>query len=372
MRHTNAVQVITGSQVNTFLESIQRGSKNTRKLYRTGLRHFERFLKSTKNQTPDTIISLLQNQHINTYELLDQFVSYLSNKSDISSASLKTYIAVVRSYLEYKDIDISNAKFKRKVKMPKAYADPEEPLTLSDIRTLLEYNSNHRLRTYILLLVSSGMRAMEACSLRLQDVDFATNPTRITIRREYSKTKRIRTIYCSDEASKHLKKLIEMRPSKQLQDLIFTLKDGKKPESLYTRLLDQFQKLEGIADKNQKKEGSHRRKITLHSLRRTAYSIISENCSSDFANFYLGHHHSSYWVHKENERREIYRTKCMPFLTVYQETRDNTIEATLKEKDRTIKLLTNRIADIERNQKYVMDLMQDPIQLRKKLEQSAT
>jgi hypothetical protein len=60
----------------------------------------------------------------------------------------------------------------------------------------------------------------------------------------------------------------------------------------------------------------------------------------------------------------------MPFLTVYQETRDNTIEASLKEKDRTIKLLTNRIADIEHNQKIMMDLMKDPTELKRKLDSS--
>ncbi len=355
MRHTNNVQVLAGSHVNTFLDSIQRGSINTRKSYSTGLHHFENFLKSMK-QTPDTTISLLKNQRINTYELLDQFVSYLARQK-ISTASLKTYIAEVRSYLEYKDIDISNAKFKRKIKMPKAYADSEEPLSLTDIRLLLEYNSNRRLHAYILLLVSSGMRAMEACSLRLQDVDLTTNPARITIRKDYSKTKRIRTIYCTAESSKHLRKLIQSRPSKQPQDLIFALEDGKKPESIYTRLLEQFQKLEEIADKNQRKEGSHRRKITLHSFRRTAYSIISENTSSDFANWFLGYHHSSYWTHKESERQEIYRTKCMPFLTVYQETRDSSIEAALREKDQTIKLLTNRIADIELQQKETSEIL---------------
>jgi UTP:GlnB (protein PII) uridylyltransferase len=60
----------------------------------------------------------------------------------------------------------------------------------------------------------------------------------------------------------------------------------------------------------------------------------------------------------------------MPFLTIYQETRDNTIEATLREKDKTIRLLSNRIADIEHNQKILMDLMQDPRELKKKLEES--
>jgi integrase len=352
-----AVQVLDKDniRVNTFLDSIGRNSHNSKKLYRTGLNHFADFLRSEK-QTPDTIISQIKSEKINTYELLDQFVSYLS-KQAVAATSLKSYIAVIRSYLEYNDIDISNAKFKRKVKMPKTYPDQEEPLSLTDIRELLEYNSNHRLRAFILLLTSSGMRAMEACSLRLQDVDFTSAPTKITIRREYSKTKRIRTIYCSDEATKHFHKLIEMNSSRQPQDLIFALEDGKIPASIYTRLLEQFQKLQRIADKNQRKENSLRRKITLHSFRRTAYSIIGEQTNTDYANWFLGHHHSVYWTHKETERCSIYRTKCMPFLTVYQETRDNSIEAALREKDQTIKLLTNRIADIELHQKETSEIL---------------
>jgi len=350
------VQVLDENiRVNTFLDSIGRNSHNSRKLYRTGLNHFADFLRGEK-QTPDAIITSVKEGKINQYELLDRFVSYLS-KQAVAASSLKSYIAVIRSYLEYNDVDISNSKFKRKVKMPKVYPDQEEPLTLSDIRQLLEYNSNHRLRAYIILLTSSGMRAMEACSLRLQDVDFSVSPTRITIRREYSKTKRIRTVYCSDEATEHLHKLIEMHSSKQPQDLIFAIEDGKKPESIYTRLLEQFQKLQRIVVKDQRKENSKRRKITLHSFRRTCFSIINENTNSEFANYFLGHHHSVYWTHKETERRNIYHTKCMPFLTIYQETRDNTIENALREKDITIKLLTNRIADIELHQKTQSEIL---------------
>lgn len=357
---------VLDARVNTFLESIGRNSKNSRRSYRTGLHHFAEFLKPRK-QTPDTIISLLQNQHINTYELLDQFVSYLL-KQHIAITSLKIYIAVVRSFLEYNDIDISNSKFKRKVKMPRIYPDQEEPLSLSDIRELLEYNSNHRLRTYILLLASSGMRAMEVCSLRLQDVDFSVSPTRITIRREKTKTKKGRVIYCSDEATKHLQKLIEMHPSKGPEDLIFTLEDGKKPESIYTRILEQFQKLQYIAEKDARKEDSKRRKFTLHSFRRTAFSIINEQTNSEYANYFLGHHHSVYWTHKEQERREIYRTKCMPFLTIYQETRDDTIETALKEKNSEIQLLRRQIEIIRNDQEKVRKLLSSDTFKKKLLE----
>ena len=363
------MQVINDTRVNTFLNSIGRNSPNSRRSYYTALMHFTNFLKPRK-QTPDTIIPLLTKRKVNVYEILDQFVSYLSDK--VSKSTLKVYIADIRSYFQYYDVDISNSKFKRKVKMPRFYPDPEEPLTLADIRELLEYNGNHRLRTYLLLLTSSGMRAIEACSLRLSDLDLTRSPTRITVRPETTKTKRGRVIYCSDEASKHIQKLTEMHEINRPNDLIFSVNGSREPITIYNRILEQFEKLQQIADKDQRKENSRRHKITFHSFRRTCYSIISENVSSDFANWFLGHHHSSYWTYKESKRRNIYLTKCMPFLIIYQETRDNTIEASLKEKDKTIKLLANRIADIERNQKYVMDLMQDPVQLRKKLEQSAT
>jgi integrase len=334
------VQVLAEDRVSIFLDSIRRGSKNTKKLYYTSLNHFTEFLKQkNKKQTPNTIILSLKNGEIDIYELLDQFVPYLASQG-VSPFSLKVYVSAVRSYLEFSDIDIVPSKFRRRVKLPKYYPDQEEPLPLADIRKLLEFNSNHRLRTFLLLLVSSGMRAMEACSLRLQDMDFSVSPTLITIRRDYSKTKRARAIYCSDEATTHIKKLIEMYPSKGPQDFIFAIvKNTKHPESIYLKLLRQFQKLQSIADKNQRKENSRRHKITLHSFRRTAFSIINEQTNSEYANWYLGHHHSVYWTHKESERQDIYRTRCMPFLTIYQETRDNTIESTLKEKDREIALL---------------------------------
>lgn len=166
------------------------------------------------------------------------------------------------------------------------------------------------------------------------DVDFTTNPTRITVRREYSKTRRSRQVYISQEATNHLQKLMEFRKNEMHSDtLIFSIqKRSKVPKTIYFKKLHQFEKLQTIANKDQRKENSRRRKITLHSFRRTCFSIINEQTNSEYANWFLGHNHSVYWTHKEQERRNIYRIKCMPFLTIYQETRDNTIEASLKER----------------------------------------
>jgi integrase len=262
-------------------------------------------------------------------------------------------MAAVRSYLEYYDIDIVPSKFRRRVKMPRSYDDPEEPLSLSDIRELLEFCNNTRLTCYLLLLVSSGLRPMEAASLRLCDVDLTSSPTRINVRKETTKTKRSRVIYCSDEATTHFKKLLKFRKNDlQADTLIFSIKKHSKlPQSIYNKMLIQFERLQAIADKDQLKEHGKRHKITLHSFRRTCFSIINEQTNSEYANWFLGHNH------REQERREIYRTKCMPFLTIYQETRDNSIEAALREKDQTIRLLTNRIADIELHQKETSEIL---------------
>ena len=63
-------------------------------------------------------------RNVDVYELLDQFVSYLSQLSIavasvelyIAVASVKLYIAAVRSFLEFSDVDIMQSKFKRRVR----------------------------------------------------------------------------------------------------------------------------------------------------------------------------------------------------------------------------------------------------------------
>jgi integrase len=303
--------------------------------------HFAKFI-SLIDQTPDSIIPLLTKGETNVYELLDQFISYLSNLPNISTHSLKAYMGAVRSFLEYNDIDISNAKFKRKVKMPRFYPDSEQPLEIAEIRELLNNCNNQRLRCYLLVLLSSGVRAMEACALRLQDVDFTTTPTRIHVRKEYSKTKRPRDIYISDEATKHLQTLLKFRKNEINEEtLIFSIRlEAKAPKTIYDKMVAQFQQLLKITHKDDRKEGSLRRKITLHSFRRTCFSIITQQTDSEYSNWYLGHNHSPYWTHKESERRKIYLQKCMYSLTVLDytalDTQQKNIQSELAVKDKQI------------------------------------
>ena len=93
------------------------------------------------------------------------------------------------------------------MKLPKIPKKEELAIDQSDIRTILLQCHNHRLKTYLLVLASSGVRATEACALRIRDINFDDTPTKIHIRAEYTKTKQDRDIYFSDEASKYLKRI---------------------------------------------------------------------------------------------------------------------------------------------------------------------
>jgi integrase len=342
--------------VNIFLSSMSRNSLKSKYTYQFGLTHFQRFLEQKYPQyNIDTILKPLSKNELDVYVILDEFVSYLVDPTlKLTLSSIKLCMAAIRSYLAYYDIDIIPSKFKRKVKMPKMYRENEEPLDASDIRKILLSCSNRRLKAYLLALASGGMRAVEALAIRLKDIDFTVSPTKIHIRKDYSKTRTARDIYISDEATQYLRQWInwkynnEERPRTQDDDdLVFTVYRTRAPTTVYVKVLSEFEKLLSVVGLDERKEGKQRRrKITLHSFRRFVKTVISDQTNTDYSEWFLGHNKSPYYTKKEPERREIYAIKCMKYLTFLDyttlESTGKNIEAKLSEKEREIQLLRQR------------------------------
>ena len=198
-------------KVIVFLKSMEKNSKVTRLTYETGLAYFQSFLVKEHRHTLETILDLILKGDISVYTLLEQFVTFLTETKPLSPNSVRQYLVGIRSYLVYYDIDIIPSKFKRKVKMPRRLVEDHEPLDIKDIRNILLNCSNRRLKTFILVLASGGMRAGEALGIRMKDINFSTSPTKIHIRKEFSKTRVARDIYVSDEATKYLKDWINWK-----------------------------------------------------------------------------------------------------------------------------------------------------------------
>ena len=367
-----SVQKIAFQRVATFLSSIERNSLKSRYAYQNGLIHFQGFLSQKyPDYDLDTILKPLLEDKINRYEVLDRFITYLQT-FNLTPSSIKVYMTSLRSYFAFYDVDLIPTKFKRKVKMPKSYREDEEPLDASDIRKILLACNNRRLKPYLLVLASGGMRAVEGLAIRIKDMDFSVNPTKIHIRKEYAKTKVARDIYVSNETTHYLKQWLDWkynnheRPRRQDEnDLVFTLQRNKNPNTLYVKVLTEFQKLLAIVGLDERKEGGTqmRRKITLHSFRRFTKSVISDQVNQDFSEWFLGHSKSPYYTKKEPERREIYASKCMKYLTYLDyttlEATGKSIEANLREKDREIAGLKEKYdADIALLKETVLDMQQ--------------
>ena len=354
---TKNLQITDLPKVHAFLSSISRNSIKSKYAYQYGLTHLQKFIVQTyPSYNLETILGPLSRNEINLYEMLEGFVCYMkSTNPDLTPNSLKLYMVSIRSYLAYYDIDVIASKFKRKVKMPKVYREDEEPLDVSDIRKILLSCNNRRLKAYLLVLASGGMRAVEGLAIRLKDIDFSTSPTKIHIRKEYAKTRIAREIYISDEATHYLKQWLDWKYNNEERprdsnpdDLVFTIYKSTKPNGIYIKILEEFEKLLALTGLDERKEQGiqKRRKITLHSLRRFVKTVISDQTNQDYSEWFLGHNKSPYYTKKEAERREIYATKCMRYLTFLDfttlESAGKNIEAQLSEKEKEIQLLRQR------------------------------
>ena len=114
---SNRTDVENLQPVMKFLDSRCADSKDTRKTYLTGLIHLHNFV-NPKN-TIETILGLIKTGQMDVYDLLESFISNRRKKASIRTTRLN--VAVLKSYLDYHDIDIIPAKFKRKVKVPKLH-----------------------------------------------------------------------------------------------------------------------------------------------------------------------------------------------------------------------------------------------------------
>lgn len=71
--------------------------------------------------------------------------------------------------------------------------------------------------------------------------------------------------------------------------------------------------------------------------------MISDQTNQDYSEWFLGHNKSPYYTKKEQDRREIYATKCMKYLTFLDygvlEATGKSIEAKLSEKDSEVQAM---------------------------------
>ena len=184
------------------------------------------------------------------------------------------------------------------------------------------------------------MRAGEALSIRIKDLDLHSKPVKLFIRGEYTKTRTDRSIFLTDEAAHQLKSWIDYKyrnrricyrgkqgektiteyrtPIRKDTDLIFAVhQDVDRPNYLwlYKDLLKSFQMTLNRSGKGSREDGNERRRqITPHSFRRFVKTTISDLGYADYSEYFIGHAGSTYWRKKDSEMAELFH-KIEPYLT---------------------------------------------------------
>jgi integrase len=286
----------------TYIKNVSTMSKSTADEYALRLNDFMNFVANeyTDVSGMDNLLVMLKQGNLDPYNLLNAYAAHLNNRS-VSTLTLKQRIVIVKNFFEYCDIDIIPRKFKLKVKLPKIVRKKKEALSKEDIIEILNVCDNIRLRAYVMLLAATGLRAVEALSIRISDLDLSSNPAKLFVRGEYTKTKVDRIVFLTEEVSHQLnswlaykyrtrrishqdeqtgKSVTESRtPNRKGNDLIFAVYQNRgkpNPKNLYHDLIGSFGRtLDRSGKGNWEDDNQRRRKITLHSFRRYTKTTIS-------------------------------------------------------------------------------------------------
>lgn len=319
------MSTITQDYATGFLDSVYviSHSRKSVSTYRTSLNHLQKFTEIRYEISISNAILRLKSEEIDVYDYLSEFVIYL-DKLDIKPKGLRSYLSGVKGFLRYSKIKISSDDFKYLVRVPKLVKTREIPLTKEMILRIL-HSSPPKLQTAIFVACSSGLRIGELVQLKLSDIDFTSNPTKITIRSETSKTRQSRETFITTETTKSLKDYLstnfgwsEIKDNSHLNEkYIFgpTTKKGRKSkisgfnvESAKLSLQKSLRSyVSQIPDLDVINENGYKA-IHFHGFRKYFRTAVGNVCGRDFAESLMGHgfYMDTYYQLAEEKKLELY------------------------------------------------------------------
>jgi integrase len=312
------------------------------------LKDFLKFIES-KLQIPNIaiLVAEIRSGRQDVYSMLRNYANELITskyENDKNSAKTISYkVKYAKRLLEYHDVDITQSKFRIKVKLPRS-VDPElTPLDKETIRRILSACDDIRLKTFILWLASSGWRALESLTLKLENFNFETNPVKVSIQGKHTKTRNSRHSWLTQEFTKQLNDYLSWKyrarkintysrgskgeyvtklvtPERRPDDYVFLIYHDEKTDDNPRKLEYAYNQLNGRFNalirriKIGKELDGKRSRLTFHSFRRHVYTQLDCLGLGQFAEFYIGHKESEYWARPENEKIATFK-KMESYLT---------------------------------------------------------
>ena len=350
-------------EIDNFLDSVYviSHSSSTVRVYRLGINHFTKFVEKQYSCSLKQIIESIKNKSVDPYDVLKEYVVYL-DRQDKKPATIKLMITAVKGFLRHCKIQIYSEEFQSRVRLPKKVHYREEPLTKEIILRLLNIISP-KLRTIILVAVASGMRIGEMIQLKLSDIDLTSNPTRIRIRAETTKTREARETFLTQEATRALKDYLtrffgwkDVETNSQLQNIIIfgrTIRpfqaDFDRSVSLQSReslLINSMRQYVNKVPELAKLNENGQRMIHFHAFRKFFRTTVGNAVGRDYAEALIGHHFylDTYYNLPDDKKRELY-LKAEPHLTISDFTKI----------ERDLMYVTERQKEIEKSYYHILN-----------------
>ena len=270
-------------------------------------------------------------------------------KRKLSRSSMDNYFIYIKQWLKYCGIKLDDDLIKEHIRLPKKLKERPMPINRDVIKLLLE-NSNLVYKAFWLVLASTGMRpGKELRGLKVSDVDFSSDPPKVTIRGELAKNGMARICFLTPEASTALKKIIK---DKKPNDLIFPF----TYQAAWSAMNRVRRKL-GLEQKTQNGKWNH---LRIYKLRKFAETNLSNSVESEFAHAIIGHGkwQMTYYETPDTEMGEMFK-QAIPKLTISDEQRlqdeneklrvDKTEYQLLKKQNLEFATRLKRLEDLNKN-----------------------
>jgi integrase len=373
---TKIVKIDYNKADEEWLDKMYRQAKSdrTRAVARTSLKSFDLFCQDQGMEKQDGVIfgyipkmaeqfkiwynpkpnpEVLVRPDIDSIcKTLDNFVGFMdmtrddiqvSENSTFKRKSPKTiglYFGFIKSYLRYvHGIKISTEDIKDFVTFPNKEREARKPLTLKQLKEIMN-NSSAKRRALYYVLVSSGMRIGEALTLTKKNIHMEENPVRISIEAQYTKTNQSRETYISSEAVEKLTPILEKIPDESSRIFMSNL------DKVHNRVIIEDRNFSYLREKlgmTEKYPNSVRYVVNLHSLRAHFHTRASQKHSTEYANALDGHsgYLEQYYRLDLKKRGEMYK-ELEPELLI-----ESVKTASDKNKDKIIEGLTEQMAKME-------------------------
>lgn len=169
-----------------------------------------------------------------------QYTKYITESKRQSLNSIKTKLTALQKFCDF----LSNAGYMQpiKVQQKKGTTEPEvEVLEKNELYKFLRYtiNTENRLNiAIVVLLLNTGIRESELCSLTIHDIEISERKGTITIRN--GKGSKFRQVPLNKDARNALASYIKCRPADALTDKLFIGQRGALTRSAVYKIVNKL------------------------------------------------------------------------------------------------------------------------------------